>query len=212
MENNTYPFVNLPLPYDYNALEPYIDAKTMAIHYDVYLQGYIDKLNQTISEFPELQLLTLEELIVGSVYLLEALQVPIQNNAGGIYNHRMYFNGMQEPSDRQPQGQLIKMIEAQYGNLDNFLYAFKKEAMGIFGSGYTWLVFDNARLRITTTANQKNPITLGFCPIMALDVWEHAYFLKHYNERSSYIDDWFQVINWDKANENYMECIKKPII
>ncbi|AMJ40656.1 superoxide dismutase [Anaerotignum propionicum] len=207
MENDKYPYVNLPLPYAYDALEPFIDAQTMEIHHDKYLQNYINNLNNTIKDYPELQQLTLEELIRNAVYLLDPLRIPIQNNGGGVYNHRIYFNGLQPPTGVRPQGRLIDMIEAQFGSLDNFLIVFKTEALKIFGSGYTWLVFDNGKLRIITMPNQNSPLLLNYCPIIALDVWEHAYFLKHYYMRGAYIDDWMQVINWDVANQNYMECL-----
>ncbi len=207
MENDKYPFVNLPLPYEYSALEPFIDTKTMEIHHNNYLQYYIDNLNSTIADYPELQQLTLEELIRNSVYLLDGLRIPIQNNGGGVYNHRFYFNGLQSPSAEKPEGRLIDMIEAQYGNLENFLVVFKTEALKIFGSGYAWLVFDYGKLRIITMPNQNSPVLLDYCPIIALDVWEHAYFLKHTYMRNAYIDDWNHVINWEVANANYMECL-----
>ena len=207
MENDRYPYVNLPLPYEYSALEPYIDTRTMEIHHNDYLGYYINNLNRTIQDFPELQQMTLEELIRNSVYLLDGLRIPIQNNGGGVYNHRFYFNGMQPPSDVRPTGRLIDMIAGQYGNIDNFLVVFKTEALKIFGSGYCWLVFDYGKLKIITMPNQNSPVLLDYCPLIALDVWEHAYFLKHYYMRGAYIDDWNHVINWEKANENFMECL-----
>ena len=207
MENDRYPYVNLPLPYEYSALEPFIDTRTMEIHHDDYLGYYINSLNRTIQDFPELQQMTLEELIRNSVYLLDGLRVPIQNYGGGVYNHRFYFNGMQPHSDVRPVGRLIDMIAGQYGNIENFLVVFKTEALKIFGSGYCWLVFDYGKLKIITMPNQNSPVLLDYCPLIALDVWEHAYFLKHYYMRGAYIDDWNQVINWDKANENFMECL-----
>jgi len=150
MENDRYPYVNLPLPYEYSALEPYIDTRTMEIHHNDYLGYYINNLNRTIQDFPELQQMTLEELIRNSVYLLDGLRIPIQNNGGGVYNHRFYFNGMQPPDDVRPEGRLMDMIAAQYGNIDNFLVVFKTEALKIFGSGYCWLVFDYGKLKIIT--------------------------------------------------------------
>lgn len=210
MENNTYPFVNIPLPYDYDALEPYIDTRTMVIHYDRQLQDYINRLNAILKDDPVLQSMTLEELIINSSELLEGgLQESIRNYAGGVYNHRFYFNGMAPPTNVSPKGILVEMIASQYGNFTNFLEVLKFEGLRVFGSGYAWLVFDNGILRIVTTPNQNNPIAQGLCPILALDVWEHAYFLKHYNLRANYIDDWFRVINWDQATENYLACLNQ---
>ena len=203
-----YPFVNLPLPYAFDALEPYIDAKTMEIHHDRQLQAYINQLNRVLSDFPVLQSMTLEELIINADELTDGLAIPIRNYGGGVYNHRFYFNGMQPPSDLTPRGRLIEMINAQYGNFYNFQEVVKREGLSVFGSGYAWLVFDDGRLRVITTPNQNCPLEQGLCPILALDVWEHAYFLKHYNLRGNYIDDWFRVINWEKADENYLNCIQ----
>ncbi|KXL53431.1 superoxide dismutase [Anaerotignum neopropionicum] len=208
MENNMYPFVNLPLPYAFDALEPYIDTKTMEIHHDRQLQAYINQLNRVLSDFPVLQSMTLEELIINADELTDGLSIPIRNYGGGVYNHRFYFNGMQPPSDLTPRGRLIEMINAQYGNFYNFQEVVKREGLSVFGSGYAWLVFDDGRLRVITTPNQNCPLEQGLCPILALDVWEHAYFLKHYNLRGNYIDDWFRVINWEKADENYLNCIQ----
>jgi len=210
MENNMYPFVNLPLPYEYDALEPYIDTKTMVIHHDRQLQAYINRLNALLMDYQVLQGFTLEDLILHSGDLLEGgLQEPIQNLAGGVYNHRFYFDGMAPPSNLSPRGILFEMIESQYGNYNNFKEVFKFEGLKVFGSGYAWLVFDNGILRIITTPNQNTPMAIGYCPIIALDVWEHAYYLKHYNLRGNYIDDWFRVINWEKATENYLVCLNQ---
>ncbi|MDD4844240.1 MAG: superoxide dismutase [Anaerotignum sp.] len=209
MENDKYPFVNLPLPYAYDALEPFIDAKTMVIHHDNYLQAYIDNLNNTIKDFPELQALPLEDLIKSSVYLTDNLRIPIQNNGGGVFNHRMFFHGMQNPMEIKTEGRIIDMIEAQFGNMETFYRIFKAEAMRIFGSGYTWLIYDNGKLKIVTLPNQNSPLLQNYCPILNLDIWEHAYFLKHYNLRSEYIDDWMRVINWQMADQNYMACLEK---
>ncbi|WP_313524502.1 superoxide dismutase [Anaerotignum sp.] len=209
MENNQYPFVNLPLPYNYNALEPYIDAKTMEVHHDKHLQGYINNLNQVLKGYQGLQLLTLEQLIENADRLPKGLQAPIRNYAGGVYNHRVYFDGMEPPTDQKPRGKLMEMINSQYGSLQSFKDVFKKEAQGVFGAGYAWLVYDKGKLKILSTPNQNSPIEQGFCPIFNIDVWEHAYYLKHLNERGDYIDDWFNVVNWDMANQNYLNCIRR---
>ncbi|WMI81890.1 superoxide dismutase [Anaerotignum sp. MB30-C6] len=209
MENNTYPFVNLPLPYEYDALEPYIDARTMAIHHERYAEAYVTRLNMVLADYPGLQALTLEQLIQNADSLPKALQVPIRNYAGGIYNHRLYFNGLAPPSDKEPKGKLLELINSQYGSLTVFKEILMEEALSVFGSGYTWLIYDKGRLVILTSPNQNTPVEQKKCTILNLDVWEHAYYLKHYNRRGDYIADWFNVVNWDKANENFLECVRQ---
>lgn len=208
MENEYYPFVNLPLPYDYSAMEPYIDAKTMMLHHDGHLQAYINNLNDILKNYPRLQRLSLEELIKYAARLPRRLRDIVSNNAGGVYNHRMYFDTLKNPSDKEPAGRLKNLIDQQYGGTFNLLMEMKKAAMSVFGSGYAWLALDHGRLRIVTTPNQNSPVAYGYCPILPIDVWEHAYYLKHYNMRADYIDDWMKVINWDRAERNYNECVE----
>lgn len=208
MENNRYPFVNVPLPYAYDGLEPYIDTNTVQIHHERYLEGYINKLNGILKDYPELQTLTLEQLIQNIHSLPEGLQTPIRNSAGGVYNHRVYFYGLQPPTKEQPENRLIDFIQAQYGSFEAFKAVFVKEALAVFGSGYTWLVYNNGKLEVVNTPNQNCPLEQNKCPIFNLDVWEHAYILKHYNKRDEYIADWFEVVNWDKANENFLACVR----
>ena len=209
MRNNYYPFVNLPLPYPYDELEPYIDTKTMELHHDRHLQTYINNLNDALKECPELQDLSLEQLIMNPYRLPEDIGTKIHNNAGGVYNHRFFFAGMENPNDSagMPIGRLAAEIIKTYGGFDNFRDAFKKAALSVFGSGYAWLVVCRGKLKIITTANQNTPLEMGMCPVIALDVWEHAYYLKHYNVRADYIDDWFNVVNWTKAEKNYLKCL-----
>lgn len=209
MENEHYPFVNLPLPYSYNALEPFIDEKTMQLHHDKHLQTYINNLNNTLKEYPRLQNLSLEQLIRNSSRLPPKLQSEIINNAGGVYNHRFFFDGLKNPSKTEPSGKLADTINCRFGSFGSFRDEFKKAALSVFGSGYAWLVIDRGNLHIITTANQNSPIEQNLCPVMSIDVWEHAYYLKHYNVRADYIDDWLYVINWDKAEQNYMDCLKR---
>lgn len=206
MENNFYPFVNYPLPYDYNALEPYIDEKTMYLHHDRHLQTYINNLNDVLEKYNHLQKLSLEYLIKISNRLPKQIQATVRNNAGGVYNHRFFFEGLRNPTQSEPNGRLAEAIRKTFGGYEKFKPEFKKAALSVFGSGYAWLVCDKCGLRIMTTPNQNSPIEKGFCPIIVVDVWEHAYYLKHYNVRADYIDDWFNIINWDKAEENFLNC------
>lgn len=207
MNNNHYPFINLPLPYGYDALEPFIDEKTMYLHHDRHLQTYIDNLNAALREHPNLQDLSLTQLIRSAYRLPQPLRTAIRNNAGGVYNHRFFFEGLKNPSDDRPSGELADAIAGSFGSLDAFLELFKKAALSVFGSGYAWLVTDKTKLSIVTTANQNTPIEHGLEPILAIDVWEHAYYLKHYNVRADYIDDWMRIINWKQAEKNYAASI-----
>ncbi len=208
MENNNYPFVNTPLPYDYDALEPFIDEKTMYLHHDRHLQTYIDNLNAVLEKYPELQKLSLEQLIKISGRLPKQLQTAVRNNAGGVYNHRFFFSGLTNPASKEPHGRLAQAINQCFNDFDQFESEFKKAALSVFGSGYAWLVYSRHRLRVVTTPNQNTPIEQGLCPILNIDVWEHAYYLKHYNKRADYVDDWFNIINWDKAEQNLLNCFK----
>lgn len=202
MENNFYPFENLPLPYSFDSLEPYIDEETMRIHHDKHLQTYINNLNNLLKENPCLQRLSLENLIKRNLNLPCKISTAVRNNAGGVYNHRFYFDLLENPTDSKPSGVLLNKIECCFKSFDNFKSEFKKAALSVFGSGYAWLVSDCGKLRIVTTANQNNPMSVGLKPILTIDVWEHAYYLKHYNLRSDYNDDWFNVINWDNVSKN----------
>ena len=203
--NNTYPFVNTPLPYAYDALEPYIDEKTMHLHHDRHLQTYIDNLNAIIKEHPELQTWTLEGLLELSAFLPKEIRQPVINNAGGVYNHHVFFDSM-TPAGKQPEeNPLLAEIARQFGSLEAFQEQLKKEALAVFGSGYAWLAADGGKLKIIRTANQDTPLPLDLQPLLALDVWEHAYYLKHYNQRAAYIDDWFSVVDWEKASRRFAE-------
>lgn len=208
MENNFYPFVNLPLPYELNAMEPFIDEKTMYLHHDKHLQTYIDNLNKVLTENPGLQALSLEQLIANIPRLPKAVQKPVRNNAGGVYNHRFYFEGLANPSETEPSGKLQQAICAGFGNMEKFYGALKSAGLSVFGSGYAWLVAVRGRLQIVQTANQNCPLEQSMFPILAVDVWEHAYYLKHFNVRAAYLDDWRQVVNWKKAEERYNEYLK----
>lgn len=207
MENNYYPFVNLPLPYDYDSIEPYIDTKTMELHHDRHLQTYIDNLNSILKENPRLQKFSLEQLIKMSCKLPANVQIAVRNNAGGVYNHRFYFDGLANPAQKEPVGMLANEINRQFGGYEKFKASLKKAALSVFGSGYAWLVQNRGKLSIVTTPNQNNPMEQGLCPILNIDVWEHAYYLKHYNVRADYIDNWFEVVNWKKAEDNFVRCL-----
>lgn len=199
--NNYYPFINTPLPYAYDALEPFIDEKTMHLHHDRHLQTYIDNLNRILEENPLLQRYSLEELICIWRSLPCHLQTSVRNNAGGVYNHRFYFDGMAKPGSSCEAPQLFEQMARQFGTPENFKNCFKEAALSVFGSGYAWLVLDRGCLRIITSANQHTPLSRSLSPILNIDVWEHAYYMKYYNPRAAYIDDWFHTVNWETAEE-----------
>lgn len=193
----TYPFRLPELPYAYHALEPFIDQRTMYFHHDKHLKTYIDNLNKALEAYPEYQTWTLEELLTRLPELPEELRTPVRNNGGGVYNHEMYFHLM------APAGQPFSTEVAEaFGGEDNWKHQMKAAALGQFGSGFAWLVRDTTgALKIIALPNQDNPLTIGLQPILPLDVWEHAYYLKHQNLRSDYIDDWFHVINWNAVEQ-----------
>lgn len=208
--NEHYPFVNPPLPYAFDAMEPFIDTKTMELHHDRHLQTYVNNLNKILADYPEYQQFSLEQLLVYSSSLPDSIQTGIKNNAGGVYNHIFYFSLLHNPSTEQPANPLSAHITSSFGSFDAFQKAFTNAALSVFGSGYAWLVVDVlGRLKIITSANQDTPLTLNLCPILNLDVWEHAYYLKHYNVRADYISDWFHVVNWQQANRNLNACLKQ---
>ncbi len=196
------PFENIPLPYAYDALEPYIDEKTMQLHHDRHLKTYIDNLNSILKKYPQLQTRTLEQLICTVGQMPGKDCVAIARNAGGVYNHRFFFNSMCPGGKKAPGGALAAAIDCMFGSLDAFREKFTEAALSVFGSGYVWLVNGKRGPCIMTTINQETPVGL-VKPLLNLDVWEHAYYLKHYNKRADYINDWWNVVNWDLAEQRY---------
>lgn len=199
--DNKYPFINTPLRYPYNALEPYIDEKTMILHHDRHLQAYIDKLNLLMSECRQLQKLSLQEILKNPCRIPEEKRRDVINNAGGVYNHRFYFNGMSPDCHGLERGALHRKMSESFTSFENFKNEFSDAAMSVFGSGYAWLVYDGKKLKIITTKNQDTPLCRGFIPILNIDVWEHAYYLKHYNDRKAYIEDFVKAVNWAMAEK-----------
>lgn len=207
-----YPFANPPLPYPYDALEPYIDTKTMHLHHDRHLQTYVDNLNSALKDYPKLHNKSLEQLLYNAVSLPVAIRKSVRNNGGGVYNHIFYFDGLSNSETRSQAGILYHAIVQDFGSIQQFYDAFKRQALSVFGSGYAWLVVDQSgRLKIVTSANQDTPFVQRLCPVVAIDVWEHVYYLKHYNVRAAYIDDWFNVVDWERAEELYKNCMVRII-
>lgn len=193
-----------PLPYSYDALEPYIDAETMMLHHDKHHQSYVDNLNNALSKHPDIQFNSLEELLLNVDKLPADIQIAIKNNAGGVYNHNFFWTIMGPNKGGSPTEDLGRAIERDFGSFKAFKDEFKKAALGRFGSGWAWLASDkDGKLSIVSTANQDTLLPLGLTPIIVIDVWEHAYYLKYQNRRADYIENWWNVVDWNKAQENY---------
>jgi len=191
------------LGYSYDALEPFIDARTMEIHYTKHHQTYVDNLNKALEGKDEFKDMPIEDLIAKLNTLPDDIKTPVRNNGGGHLNHTMFWQIMAPNSGGEPIGELAEKINDAFGSFDKFKEDFKKAALGRFGSGWAWLVVDNGNLKIVSTPNQDNPISDGLKPILGIDVWEHAYYLKYQNRRADYIDAWFNLINWEKVLEFY---------
>lgn len=195
-----FPFQLPPLPYAYDALEPYIHAETLHYHHDKHLKKYVDTLNEVLTDCPELQSWTLGRLLTRSDALPCRIRRKVSRNAGGVYNHELYFAKMSPPENacRQPSGWLGGAIARQFGSWEQFRDAFKAAALDVFGSGYAVLARDNAGcLCIRTLPNQHTVLPQGLLPVNLCDVWEHAYYLDYRNERDRYIDAWFAVADWN---------------
>lgn len=196
-------FKLMELPYDYNALEPHIDAKTVEIHYSKHHQAYVDNLNKALEGKDDWLNKDLEEVVKNYRELPEDIQKAVRNNGGGAYNHNIYWNTMSANPKKEPEGKLKEDIESKFGSLDKFKEEFKKAALGQFGSGWAWLVEKDGGLEIVGYPNQDNPISDGMKPIVGIDVWEHAYYLKYQNKRADYIDAWWNVVDWAAVEERY---------
>ncbi len=222
-----------PLPYEFNALEPYIDTETMKIHYTKHHQTYIDKLNAALADHPDVRKKPLEYLLTHLAQVPEAIRTAVKDNGGGHYNHSFFWLCMAPvgtkqshvfppwsegyltaianrevvkniSSGNQPIGTVKDLIDKTFGSLDAFKEQFNKAAEKVFGSGWVWLVLDKqGKLKIVTTANQDTPITQGLTPLLGLDVWEHAYYLKYQNRKAEYSTAWWHVVNWEQVERNY---------
>lgn len=190
------------LPYSYDALEPFIDARTMEIHHSKHHQTYVDKLNSALEKYPALQVRPLEELLQNLDALPQDIRTAVRNHGGGHFNHSFFWRIMGSNVGGEPTGKLGEAINAKFGNFADFKTQFTNAAAGIFGSGWAWLVKDGEDLKIIATPLQDSPISQGLKPLLGLDVWEHAYYLKYQNKRPDYIAVWFNVINWDQVAKN----------
>ena len=191
------------LPYDFGALEPHIDAKTMEIHHGKHHQTYVNNLNAAIEKTPELANKSLDELMRGIDSVPEAVRTAVRNNGGGHWNHSMFWQIMGPGAGGEPGGALGEAIKKSFGDFAKFKEQFQAAGAGRFGSGWAWLINDGGKLSITSTPNQDNPLMEGKTAILGLDVWEHAYYLKYQNRRPDYIAAWWNVINWSEVGKRY---------
>src|SRR3989344_9282764 len=200
------------LKYKYSDLEPYIDKETMRIHHTKHHQAYVDKLNATLEKYPDLAQKPLEELLADLQAVPEDIRMAVQNHGGGHWNHSFFWDSLQAPAGEklsQPKEKMIDLIDASFGNLEELQKKFKEVAMAHFGSGWAWLTLAAGKLEIVSTGNQDTPISEGpstplgthVKPLLALDVWEHAYYLKYQNRRADYLDAFWQVLNWERVEE-----------
>jgi Fe-Mn family superoxide dismutase len=192
-----------PLPYDYSALEPHIDAKTMQLHHDLHHGAYVKNANAALEKHPELQSKSVEELLRDLNSVPEDIRTAIRNNGGGHMNHSMFWKIMKPQGGGEPTGSIAEIIKKTFGSLKDFQTKFNEAGGKQFGSGWVWLAGKPAsgEVQILTTANQDNPISQGLYPIMGNDVWEHAYYLKYNNRRPEYLQAWWNVVNWDEINK-----------
>jgi len=193
-----------PLPYSEDALEPYIDARTMSIHHDKHHAGYTNNLNNALDGHPDLAGKSVEELLGSLNSLPESIRTAVRNNGGGYANHSLFWTIMGPGAGGAPTGDLASAIDETFGSFDSFKETFTKSAATRFGSGWAWLYVDaSGQLAITSTANQDTPLMEGGIPILGLDVWEHAYYLNYQNRRPDYISAWWNVVNWNAVAEYY---------
>jgi len=186
------------LPYAYDALEPYIDARTMEIHHSKHHATYVANLNNALQPHADLQGKSLEALLTDLNAVPEAVRTAVRNNGGGVFNHNMYWMMMAPKAGGEPKGEVAKAIDSAFGSFAAFKDQFTKAGLGRFGSGWAWLVVDKSgKLAITSTANQDSPISEGLRPILTVDVWEHAYYLKYQNRRADYLAAWWNVVDWE---------------
>jgi Fe-Mn family superoxide dismutase len=192
-----------PLPYNYDALEPFIDSETMKIHHDKHHAAYITNYNNALEKHPELTEKSIESILSDLNAIPEDIRTAVRNNGGGTWNHDLFWQVMAPQAGGEPKGGLGKGIDSSFENFSNFKTEFTKAALGRFGSGWAWLIKKGNGLAIVSTANQDNPISEGLLPLLGIDVWEHAYYLKYQNRRADYIENWWHVVNWTEVARRF---------
>lgn len=191
------------LPYDHAALEPVIDEQTMRIHHGKHHQGYVNKLNAALEGHADLQSKSLEDLLRGINSIPDEIRTAVRNNGGGHANHSLFWPIMAPDAGGEPIGEVADAITDTFGSFEKFAEEFSNAATGQFGSGWGWLVVSGGNLKVYSTPNQDSPYMNGDTPVLGVDVWEHAYYLKYQNNRATYVDSWWDVVNWQRVNENF---------
>jgi superoxide dismutase, Fe-Mn family len=199
------PFKLPPLPYAFDALEPHIDARTMEIHHDKHHATYVTKLNEALAGSPDLGKKSVEDLVKDLNSVPEKIRAAVRNHGGGHFNHLLFWQMMRKNGGGEPKAELAKAIEKNFGNFTDFKTRFTEAATKVFGSGWAWLVSHEGKLAIESTPNQDTPLMTGKQPLLGLDVWEHAYYLKYQNKRADYIAAWWNVVNWDFVAARYAQ-------
>jgi Fe-Mn family superoxide dismutase len=195
-----------PLPYPFDALEPYIDARTMEIHHDKHHAAYVTNLNKALEGHPELQKLPVEELLARIGGVPEAVRTAVRNNGGGHLNHSMFWKTMKKGGGGEPSGNLVDAINGAFGNFADFKKTFTQAAISRFGSGWAWLLIRGGKLTVESSANQDNPVMDGGKAFLGLDVWEHAYYLKYQNRRAEYVEAWWNTVDWAQVAKNFVDA------
>ena len=198
-----------PLPYDFGALEPYIDARIMELHHDKHQAAYVNNLNKALEKHTQLEKKSLETLLTELDRVPESIRTAVRNNAGGDFNHTFFWEVMKKNGGGDARGSLGDHIKKTFNSFDAFKDTFSTAAKSVFGSGWAWLVVGkNGEIVVMTTPNQDSPVMQGLQPVLGLDVWEHAYYLQYENRRPDYIEAWWHVVDWDKAEENYRGIVE----
>ncbi len=193
-----------PLPYAFDALEPYIDKQTMEIHHDKHHGAYVTNLNKALESAPDLQNKTVEELLANNCAIVpENIRTAVRNNGGGHINHSMFWQIMAPKAGGNPSGNVAQAINSPFGSFDQFKEKMNAAGVGRFGSGWAWLVKSDGKVEIISTANQDSPLMEGKFPVMGVDVWEHAYYLKYQNRRPEYLGAWWNVVNWPEIEKRF---------
>lgn len=207
--NDKFPFVLPDLEYPYDSLEPYIDEKTVKIHHDKHFKKYVDNLNDLLKKNPSLQNFSLIEMLMFHNLINEDIRQDVINNAGGVYNHYLYFDLLSNDKDSIENYEIYNKILQEFGGFDKFYEELSEVALNTFGSGYAWLVIDkDNNFMIVSTKNQDTPLKDNLYPLLLIDVWEHAYYLKYQNKRDEYIDSFKNIINWKRVNDRYKKVNK----
>ena len=197
------------LPYDYDALAPFISGQIQHLHHGKHHQAYVDNLNKALDEYPDWKEKSIEDIIVSLDQVPEEVRTIVKNNGGGHFNHSMFWEMMAPAKNQKPAGALLDKIQHGFGEFETFKKEFSEGATKIFGSGWMWLVAEEGELDLVHTPNQDSPLTFGKTPLLGLDVWEHAYYLQYYNKRVDYIEAWWNIVNWEDVARRFNEVSRE---